>query len=196
MKKSTLLSIFIFLLFNITYSQVGVGTTTPDQSAVLDVTGNNGGVLVPRLLTTERDNIFEPANSLLIFNADESVFQYNAGTTLAPDWKNLNLADTLKLNSSFNSGSAAVIQSYLADNSAISTLLINPGGGHVGINVDDEASVKEALVVNGAIQLSSGGYTGITDGANTPVPDGGAGTIVFSDVHFFVWSGSQWSQID
>lgn len=196
MRKLALLFILVSSMAQITYSQVGVGTSDPDGSAVLDVSGNAGGILIPRLNSLERDGIIEPANSLLIFNSEESKFQYNAGTSISPEWKDLNLADTLKLNSAFNSGSAAVIQTYIADNSATSTLLINPNGGRVGINVPSESDVKEALVVNGALQLNDGGYTGITDGALTPVPDGGAGTIVFSDVHFFVWSGSQWTQID
>ncbi|MFT6050239.1 MAG: hypothetical protein ACI9KI_001978, partial [Patiriisocius sp.] len=49
------------------YAQVGVGTTTPDTSSILDVSSTSKGLLMPRLTTTERDNITLPATGLMIF---------------------------------------------------------------------------------------------------------------------------------
>ncbi len=65
--------------------------------------------------------------------------------------------------------------------------------GDVGIGT---TTPGERLEINGAIKVDSGGYTGITDGATTPVPSGGAGTIIFLDTHFFGWNGSSWKQLD
>lgn len=42
--------------------------------------------------------------------------------------------------------------------------------------------------------LDAGGT--ITDGATTPVPQGGAGTIVYRSAHFYGWTGSAWKQLD
>ena len=49
---------------------VGIGTSTPDASARLDVSDTQRGILIPRLTTEDRDNITDPANSLLL---DESI---------------------------------------------------------------------------------------------------------------------------
>lgn len=53
-----------------TYAQVGIGTTTPDASAALDITSTTGGLLVPRMTAAERDAITSPAQGLIIFCSD------------------------------------------------------------------------------------------------------------------------------
>jgi Chaperone of endosialidase len=54
---------------------VGIGTTTPHQSARLDVTAANKGMLVPRVMlknSTDISTIPGPAKSLLVFNLKDS----------------------------------------------------------------------------------------------------------------------------
>ena len=58
------------------YSQVGIGTTNPDASAVLDISSTELGVLPPRLTTAERDEINTPAEGLFIFNTDLNCLQF------------------------------------------------------------------------------------------------------------------------
>ncbi|NPA33347.1 MAG: hypothetical protein GXO48_00250 [Chlorobi bacterium] len=54
-----------------TYAQgVGIGTTSPHPSARLDIYSQSQGFLIPRLSISERDNISNPAHSLLIFNIE------------------------------------------------------------------------------------------------------------------------------
>ena len=67
--------------------------------------------------------------------------------------------------------------------------------GRIGINV---VNPLETLDVSGPIKLGSNSYTGLTNGDVTPVPNGGAGTMVFdpSSLHFFGWNGSAWKQLD
>lgn len=53
------------------YAQVGIGTTTPNTSAILDVTSANKGVLLPRVQltsTTDATTIPTPANGLMVYN--------------------------------------------------------------------------------------------------------------------------------
>src|SRR5690554_2036055 len=54
------------------YSQVGIGTLTPDKSSQLDVTANNKGILIPRVSLTSTTDITTitngNVNSLLVFN--------------------------------------------------------------------------------------------------------------------------------
>jgi hypothetical protein len=56
------------------YTNVGVGTSTPDPSAIMDLSSNNQGFLVPRLTTSLMNSIPSPARGLLVFNIDSSEF--------------------------------------------------------------------------------------------------------------------------
>ena len=53
------------------YSQVGIGTTTPHASSVLDIKSSDSGVLIPRIAldsTSDISSISSPEISLLIYN--------------------------------------------------------------------------------------------------------------------------------
>jgi hypothetical protein len=61
------------LLFLITYSvqgQVGIGTNNPDTSAKLDVSATDKGFLMPRMTSSQRTAISEPANGLLVYQTN------------------------------------------------------------------------------------------------------------------------------
>ena len=63
-------------------NNVGVGTTTPDPSAILDVTSANHdkGMLVPSMNTLQRLGITNPANGLLVYDTDlDQFWYYNEG---------------------------------------------------------------------------------------------------------------------
>ena len=66
----------LFLLFGIgiSHAQVGIGTNTPDASAVLEIVANsnNKGILIPRLTEAERNSIVGPANGLLIYQTNNN----------------------------------------------------------------------------------------------------------------------------
>lgn len=49
---------------------VGIGISSPDSSALLEIRSSTQGFLPPRMTTSERDNINSPANGLMIFNTD------------------------------------------------------------------------------------------------------------------------------
>ncbi len=57
-------------------AQVGIGTTTPDASAQLDVQSGAKGVLIPRLTSTQRTGIASPADGLLVYDTDTKSFWY------------------------------------------------------------------------------------------------------------------------
>jgi hypothetical protein len=60
--------------------QVGIGTSAPDASAVLEVQSTQKGLLIPRMSSTDRDAIASPATGLLIFNSSTGTFQFYTGT--------------------------------------------------------------------------------------------------------------------
>lgn len=88
MKKIILrcLTLSAVLFSNIGFSQVGIGTTTPDSSAVLDLVSTDRGFLLPRLTTAQRDLITNPATGLMIYNTTASDVQVNTGTPTTPLW--------------------------------------------------------------------------------------------------------------
>lgn len=67
--EKVILSFLIIATTLATKSQnVGIGTNTPDPSAKLEVSSNNSGFLPPRMSTTERDGIVNPAVGLQVYN--------------------------------------------------------------------------------------------------------------------------------
>lgn len=78
--KKIIYFLFIFLPLVAT-SQVGIGTTNPNPSSLLDITDTTKGVLVPRMTQAQRDAITGPATGLLIYQTNNSPgFYYFNGT--------------------------------------------------------------------------------------------------------------------
>jgi len=70
--KRFILTCFLFGSSFISICQnVGIGTTTPDASARLDVKSSTTGALMPRMTSTERKAIINPATGLLVFDTVE-----------------------------------------------------------------------------------------------------------------------------
>ena len=57
-------------------NNVGIGTTTPNPTAVLDVSATDKGVLIPRLTTVQRNGIVSPATGLIVYDTDLGCFYY------------------------------------------------------------------------------------------------------------------------
>ena len=73
----------VCLLFSVpVFSQVGIGTVTPDASSILDVTSTTQGMLTPRMTTVQRTAIVSPADGLIVYDTDlKSFYHYNSTTT-------------------------------------------------------------------------------------------------------------------
>lgn len=87
MKRKLLFSMLFSISFG-GFSQVGIGTNNPDNSAALHINSvsNNRGVLIPRMTMAQRNAIVSPANGLLIYQTDGFVgmYYYDAPNTT---WK-------------------------------------------------------------------------------------------------------------
>lgn len=59
---------------------VGIGTTAPAATALLDVSSTSKGFLPPRMTTVQRDAIATPATGLMIFNITNAAFEFYNGT--------------------------------------------------------------------------------------------------------------------
>ena len=75
-----LLFTLITLITVTTYGQVGIGTTTPDASSILELNSTTQGMLTPRMTESERDLIATPATGLLIYQTNNTpgFYYYNS----------------------------------------------------------------------------------------------------------------------
>ena len=79
----------LFLLPYLGYSQnIGIGTTTPNPSAQLDIVSNNKGLLIPR---TDTSNIVLPVAGLILYQTNANDFYFYNGTK----WKVLTGGESL-----------------------------------------------------------------------------------------------------
>ena len=60
--------------------RVGIGTTSPNATAILDITSTNKGLLMPRLTTLQRSNIYKPADGLVVYDTGTKSFWYYNNT--------------------------------------------------------------------------------------------------------------------
>jgi hypothetical protein len=89
MKKLNILILSLLLggsAFIHAQDNVGIGTTTPEPTAALDVEANDKGMLVPRLTTAQRTGIATPAEGLLVYDTDFECFYFFKTST---NWESL-----------------------------------------------------------------------------------------------------------
>ena len=94
MKTRKLLITLTFILFGL------VSVMAQDPSAIADFESTTQGVLIPRMLESERTAISMPANGLLVYQTDgDTGFYFNYGTSGSPDWRLLGGAQNVWLES-------------------------------------------------------------------------------------------------
>jgi|GEM_PF-420605 len=68
MKKIIIICLLGSLSITMMAQSVGVGTLTPDASAILDINSLSKGVLIPRMTTAQRQAIVSPATGLIVYD--------------------------------------------------------------------------------------------------------------------------------
>ena len=83
----------LFVLLSVQgFAQTGIGTTTPNASAKLEVASTDKGFLLPRMTAAQRSLILTPANGLLVYQTDSPTgFYVNTGTSGSPVWTRVNM---------------------------------------------------------------------------------------------------------
>jgi hypothetical protein len=72
MKLKIYITSLLLLVIGSSYAQVGIGTTSPNSSSMLDITSTNSGLLIPRVALTgvsDTSTITSPVTSLLVYNS-------------------------------------------------------------------------------------------------------------------------------
>jgi len=80
MKKIFLIMMFVLIQTMVSLAQfgsVGIGTETPDTSAILDISSTSKGLLIPRLDSNQIINISNPADGLIIYNYQDKCFWFH-----------------------------------------------------------------------------------------------------------------------
>ncbi|MFH6999347.1 hypothetical protein ACHRVZ_15560 [Flavobacterium sp. FlaQc-57] len=98
--------LFFITLFSVltSYAQVGIGTSSPDASAQLDVVSTNKGILIPRVKLTGSLDVVS------VSNPKESLLVYNTSTTndVTPGFYYWNSLKWVSLSSGTFSGNVSI----------------------------------------------------------------------------------------
>ena len=86
------------LLTATTFAQVGINTSSPHESAALDIVSTTGGLLVPRMTETQRDAITSAATGLMIYQTDGTAGFYYYNGSSWEGYYSKNEVDTLIAN--------------------------------------------------------------------------------------------------
>lgn len=77
---SFVITLLSFIITISGFSQVGINTISPDESSILDITSDSKGILIPRMDTSDRTAISNPAEGLQVYDTDEnSLYVYSNG---------------------------------------------------------------------------------------------------------------------
>jgi len=156
-KMKNLLFTLITCITISTHAQVGIGTTTPDSSSILELDSTTQGMLTPRMTESERDLISAPATGLLIYQTNNTPgFYYYNGLIWTPfggadnDW-------TVVGNDMYNANTGNVGVGNTAPSTKFhitgTTVPASPGG----------------LTTLYSNDFSTGGVTSVAAGSNTCV---------------------------
>ena len=98
MKTTTTIKFILMILFGVsltlksqTPNNVGIGTTTPDNSAILHLKSSNQGFLMTTLSTNQINAISNPTIGLLTYNTDDNCYWYKHPN----GWKRICNTDSL-----------------------------------------------------------------------------------------------------
>ena len=157
MKYRIIITLVVLACSITSFAQVGIGTTTPNSNATLELLSNSQGMLFPRLTSTQRDAIASPANGLTIFNTTLNCIQTNIGSSAVANWKCLG-------GISPSSNGSAIVSAYTCNTASAGTL--TAGTSVSGVTQTITATVIAAgtysisATANGVTFSGTGTFTG------------------------------------
>jgi len=194
LKRSLILLATGLICFYQGYSQgvaINSNNANADNSAMLDISSINKGVLIPRMTVTDRNAIASPATGLLIYQTNSNPgFYYNAGTTTTPQWTKvggtdywgmsgnagtvagsnfIGTTDNVPLYFKVNNTNSGSIVPTLSNTSFGYNALLNPSQGHntaFGQNAlnGNTTGTRNTSVGSASMQNNTIGYENIAIG--------------------------------
>ncbi len=165
-------------------AQTGIGTTTPNTSAKLEVAATDKGFLLPRMTAAQRAAIVTPANGLLVYQTDGVAgFYVNTGTSAAAVWTRVNM-DWVRTGNdiAYTAGNISTTGTLTGGNtstSSISGFAANVGtiSANYPLTAADNGKIIQSTA-SSAITITI--PSGLPTGFNCTVVQWGAGQITFS----------------
>lgn len=195
-KLLTTLVLVASLALNVNAQQtknVGIGTTTPNASAILDLDvsaadfGTKLGLLVPRMTAAQRDAITLPAEGLLVYVTDATPagFYYRSGSAwlsvsglrgsgVANQIAYFSDASTISTNANlvYNTSGDLVITNGNIDLLSIATGAAKEVRFHAGAASDNYVAIKAPATLAGNIDFTLPGNAGATGQVLTKTANG------------------------
>ena len=153
----------------------GIGTTTPNTSAILEMKSTSQGLLIPRMTLAQRNAIVNPATGLMIFQVNSSPgFYYYTGSTWTPiaikganiTLSNLKSPTAINVdllpdaNGVHNIGNASFQWDslWLSSDATINGITVGRGGGSINGNtaVGDSALASNGINITGIYNTATG----------------------------------------
>ena len=184
MKRVLLLLLMSIIICDAQSQSVGIGTTTPNTSAQLDVQSTSKGMLIPRMTQAELNAIISPAQGLMVYNTSTNSFQYYNGAI----WNNIT-------HSGIVTGITNRVPKFNSPWGMTAGMMTDNGNG-VSINTggtvaDPSAALDISSTTKGVLvpRMSSAQRTAIV----TPV----AGLLVFDNTTNTFWfhNGTVWTEL-
>ncbi len=88
MKNNKLIISVVILLISVLsiQAQIGIGTSSPDVSSLLDLSSTTKGFLLPRMTTVQQQAMLNPAIGLIVFNTTTGAVETNKGNSFGTYW--------------------------------------------------------------------------------------------------------------
>lgn len=156
--------LFLLLIFSLSSlnAQVGINTTSPNSSSLLDISSTTKGFLMPRLTNTQMNAISSPEAGLTIYNTDASaIYQYN-GTNWA--------SREDRVSAIVNDGVAIQLDNIkvqLSTNTSIRSIQLATVSGTMNISGSSFNLYPSSSVTSGGVTGAFSGWTRQTDQITT-----------------------------
>ena len=137
--------LFTALLFSgIVNAQIGIGTVTPDASALLDLNSTSKGLLLPRMTTVQQTALVSPAIGLTVFNSTTGQIETNKGDGLGGAlWTGLTSVSGSNAIVSTNSIIGTTdLTTISATDAIISGMTISPAAGIYNVSFNAQYDVN------------------------------------------------------
>ena len=216
-KNYPLLLLTVFVLFSTAiYGQsIGIGTSSPNSSAQLDISSSSRGLLIPRMDSNAVKAIVSPAAGLMVFDSSRKQLLVNMGTAATPDWENIIAKSGWTLKG--NKGTGAMLGTidntplvFMTDSSIAGLLSVggvnqvafgpNALGGPGATNFTDQIALGAGALYTGgigcigigtlALGQNSNGNFNIGIGYQAAQNNSGSYNIAIGDLNLFKNSGS------
>jgi hypothetical protein len=129
-----------------TSGNVGIGTSSPSTSSLLDVSSTSKGILIPRMTASQKNAISSPTTGLLIFQTDAPTdfYYYNGSSWLSltePNWTSAGTIQSVGWSATTTAPTigAANVNDYSYKQIGAKTwkcqLTYSAGGSSTGVNI-------------------------------------------------------------